>query len=228
MSSGFLLRVCHGKTDRLRFLSHLELVRALERSVRRADLPFAVSQGFSPHMRLAFGPALPVGSAGLGEWLDVHMTDFVPVEEAASLLALSTPRGLAPVRLGYVHPASPSLSASLTFARYEVSLPAQVGAEALARSLAELLDRGSLQVSRKGKVRTYDLSEAIWETPAVAAGPGGLRVRLGLRLGEQGSLRPEALVTEALEYSGARASALIVTRTALLQERDGTAIDPLD
>lgn len=57
----FRLRVTFHETGRLAMLSHLELARALERAVRRAQLPFAVSQGFSPHMRIAFGRLCPWG-----------------------------------------------------------------------------------------------------------------------------------------------------------------------
>ena len=60
----FRLRVSFVKQGRLAMLSHLELARALERAVRRAKLPYAVSNGFSPHMRIAFGAALPVGVGG--------------------------------------------------------------------------------------------------------------------------------------------------------------------
>ena len=57
----FRMRITFAKQGRLALLSHLEIARALERAVRRAQLPFAVSQGFSPHMKIAFGAALPVG-----------------------------------------------------------------------------------------------------------------------------------------------------------------------
>ena len=60
----FRLRVSFAKTGRLRFLSHLEVVHALERAVRRTELEYAVTQGFNPRMKIAFGPALPVGTAG--------------------------------------------------------------------------------------------------------------------------------------------------------------------
>ncbi|MFR3272966.1 MAG: DUF2344 domain-containing protein [Slackia sp.] len=43
--------------------------------MRRADLPYAVSQGFSPHMKQAFGAALPVGVGGTEEIFDVQLTD---------------------------------------------------------------------------------------------------------------------------------------------------------
>ena len=232
MSAGFLLRVCHGKTGRLRFLSHLELVRAMERAVRRADLPFAVSHGFSPHIRLAFGPALPVGTAGLAEWLDLQMTDFVRPAEAFERLRAATPPDLAPVRLAYVPAGSPSLSACIATARYRVDLDPGVDPEALAAGIATVMASGTLDVSRKGKTRSFDLTRTVWEPPVVSdpvpGGDGGPSVALGLRLGEQGSLRPEALVTTALEYSGARAHALTVTRIEMLEERAGVLVDPLD
>ena len=63
----FRLRMTFCKQGRLAMLSHLEVARALERAVRRAGLPFAVSQGFSPHMKIAFGAALPVGVGGTHE-----------------------------------------------------------------------------------------------------------------------------------------------------------------
>ncbi len=78
----FRLRVTFRETGRLAMLSHLELARALERAVRRAQLPFAVSQGFSPHMRIAFGAALPVGVGGTAEIFDLFLTDYVPAPRA--------------------------------------------------------------------------------------------------------------------------------------------------
>ena len=49
----FRLRVRYGKRDRLKYLGHLEVIHTIERIVRRAGLPYAVTQGFSPHMRVA-------------------------------------------------------------------------------------------------------------------------------------------------------------------------------
>ena len=50
----FRLRVRYGKRDRLKYLGHLEVIHTIERIVRRAGLPYAVTQGFSPHMRVGF------------------------------------------------------------------------------------------------------------------------------------------------------------------------------
>ena len=78
----FRLRVCFAKRGRAAYLSHLEVAHALERAVRRAGLPYAITQGFSPHMKIAFGAALPVGIGGERELFDVYLTSYIPPEEA--------------------------------------------------------------------------------------------------------------------------------------------------
>ena len=40
----FRLRVRYGKRDRLKYLGHLEVIHTIERIVRRAGLPYAVTQ----------------------------------------------------------------------------------------------------------------------------------------------------------------------------------------
>lgn len=78
----FRLRVRYGKRDRLKYLGHLEVIHTIERIVRRAGLPYAVTQGFSPHMRVGFSSALPVGTSSTCEWYDLFMTEFVALDEA--------------------------------------------------------------------------------------------------------------------------------------------------
>ncbi len=87
----FRLRVTFRETGRLAMLSHLELARALERAVRRAGLPYAVSQGFSPHMRIAFGAALPVGVGGTSEFFDLFLTEACYVEPKAAAASVACP-----------------------------------------------------------------------------------------------------------------------------------------
>ena len=80
-STLFRLRVRYGKRDRLKYLGHLEVIHTIERIVRRAGLPYAVTQGFSPHMRVGFSSALPVGTSSTCEWYDLFMTEFVALDE---------------------------------------------------------------------------------------------------------------------------------------------------
>ena len=100
----FRLRVEYCKQGRLALLSHLEIARALERAVRRADLPFAVSQGFSPHMKIAFGSALPVGVGSTCEIFDLQMTRYVAPEKALAALQAASVPDLMPYDCRYIGP----------------------------------------------------------------------------------------------------------------------------
>jgi radical SAM-linked protein len=84
-------RIRFAKVGRAAFLGHLDLVRLLARSFRRADLPLAMTRGFSPKPRMAFGPALGLGVPSLAELMDVdleHVPIGVPTWEATD----ATPR----------------------------------------------------------------------------------------------------------------------------------------
>jgi hypothetical protein len=71
-------RIRFAKVGRAAFLGHLDLIRLLARSFRRADLPLAVTRGFSPKPRISFGPALGLGVPSLGELIDVDLEHIVP------------------------------------------------------------------------------------------------------------------------------------------------------
>ena len=76
-------RIRFAKVGRAAFLGHLDLVRLLSRSFRRADLPLAMTRGFSPKPRISFGPALGLGIPSLGELMDVDLEHVEGIELAA-------------------------------------------------------------------------------------------------------------------------------------------------
>jgi radical SAM-linked protein len=84
-------RIRFAKVGRAAFLGHLDLVRLLRRSFRRADLPLALTRGFSPKPRLAFGPALGLGVPSLGELMDVDL-EHAPVGARTWEADAATPR----------------------------------------------------------------------------------------------------------------------------------------
>lgn len=217
----FRLRICYAKDGRLRWLSHLEIVRALERTVRRAQLPYAVTQGFNPHMKAAFGPALPVGTAGRNEYVDVWLTRYDDAEQILRRLAASAPADLAPVSARFIGDSAPSLTAALTIAEYSIEIEGKGNAaEQVQAALADVLETGELVVEHKGKRKVFDLARSIPKEPRVNVQDGRAEIALTVRMGPQGSLRPEALVRAVLDKAGIEASALRTTRLDTLVEDD--------
>lgn len=230
MSGGqFRLRVRYRKAGRLRFLSHLELIRALERIIRRADLPYAVSQGFSPHMKVAFGPALPVGSGGDDEYLDVTLVRYIAPSAVFEKLLAVSPTDLAPVEVAYVSDSERSLAAALTLGEYRIVLQ---GDDAFAQMLDDGIERtmetGTVRVEQKGKEKVYDLAKALWKKPEVKVEEGRVVVQLAIRTSNEGSLRPETYLRSALETHAGDLSVVSITRVSqAVEEKDGTQRRPL-
>jgi hypothetical protein len=65
------LRLRYAKRGRLRFSSHRDFQRALERALRRAEIPMAFSAGFSPHPKISYANAAPTGAASEAEYVEI-------------------------------------------------------------------------------------------------------------------------------------------------------------
>ena len=191
----FRLRVTFRETGRLAMLSHLELARALERAVRRAQLPFAVSQGFSPHMRIAFGAALPVGVGGTAEIFDLFLTDYVPALRALAALQEASPADLYPTEARYIE----ARSVALHMSTYEVLLSEAPGAIVVPEAIT---------VVRKKKEKTLVPADFL-------VGPvslDGATVRFSLEAKPTGSLRADAFARELIRETVAAGHATEMLR----------------
>ena len=86
------VRFC--KRGDLKYISHLDIVRLFQRSVRRARLPVALSQGFSPHYRISFGKALKLGVESEDEEVLFKMEKWVGPEEFKKKMNEKLPEGV--------------------------------------------------------------------------------------------------------------------------------------
>ncbi|MBI4794972.1 MAG: TIGR03960 family B12-binding radical SAM protein [Deltaproteobacteria bacterium] len=87
-------RLSFSKMDEARWLSHLELVSAFYRSLRRSQLPLSFSDGFHPLPRVSFHGALPVGVESLAETLDVELAASMDTGKLVETLNRALPPGL--------------------------------------------------------------------------------------------------------------------------------------
>lgn len=89
------VRVRFAKTGRLRFISAIDLGRVWERALRKADLPIAYSEGFSPHPKVSFGDALPLGFASVAEFAELAFGGPVEIGAMTRRLNEAFPDGMA-------------------------------------------------------------------------------------------------------------------------------------
>ena len=199
-SAIYRLRVRYGKRGRLKYLGHLEVIHTIERIVRRARMPYAVTQGFSPHMRVGFSSALPVGTSSTCEWYDLFLTEEVPLDEAFLRLRDASPVDLAPVEAGYIDVKTPALTAQLTRLVYRIDLSLAPGADISCDSVAAALNRvraaHGIDYARGKKSKRLDLDRTLISY-SLEEGEGSdhLVLTLDTHADNDGAMRPEILLS---------------------------------
>jgi radical SAM-linked protein len=201
------VRLRFAKCGDLRLVSHHDIMRCLERMLRRARVPVAWTQGYSPRPKITFALALGLGIEGRSEVVDLELAQPLGLDEL--LLAL---RSVAPGGFEWID-ARPLLAgaASPHAATVEYSLPIKEERLPVARSnLQSLLASASWPVLRRRPKResTFDLREQL---VAAELSPEGL-LRFRLKVSPDGSARPEELL-EALALRDLLDQGAILTRT---------------
>ena len=182
----FRLRVVFCKQGRLALLSHLEVARALERTVRRAGLPFAVSQGFSPHMRIAFGAALPVGVGGTHEVFDLQLARYVAPEHALEALQNASAPDLMCKSCSYVEPRAAAASVAFPISTYRALLSFAPGKMPVPETV---------RVVRKRKEKVLSVADFLVGGIELA----GAVATFSLEAKPTGSLRPDLLLRACVD-----------------------------
>jgi radical SAM family uncharacterized protein len=115
------LRVRYAKSDEIRFTSHLDVTRCIQRGLRRSGLALCYSEGFSPHPRMSFGPPLPLGVAGKAEYFDVFV-EAKPADGWIERVNCALPQGIRVAEARVVPGQGPSLVAMLNAGEYRMTV----------------------------------------------------------------------------------------------------------
>jgi radical SAM-linked protein len=114
------VRITFTKQGALRYTGNLDLHKILERSIRRAALPLAYSQGYHPQPKLNLAAALPLGFASRAEVMDIWLND--EVDDVLSPLQANVPPGLTILGAAQVDEREPSLQTQVIAAEYQVEI----------------------------------------------------------------------------------------------------------
>ena len=143
----FVYRGLITKGEELRYVSHLDYANLFVRACKRAKLPMAYSEGFNPHMKVAFASALSLGAASDAEYVDFEMTEALSPSAVMKRLGEHLPCGAQMVRLKLLEGKHKALMADVDEARYRIAVPYA----------------GDLDAVRES-VRRYNAAEsAVWE-----------------------------------------------------------------
>ena len=205
-------RIYFSKTDQMRFTGHLDLILTWERTFRRAGLPLAYSEGFSPRPLLNMAAPLPLGYTSTGEIGDFWLSEVISPSEFHPVLEESLPPGLLIQKITEIEDIfGPKLPTLVTAASYSIILNAKH--PGLAEKIESLINSDSIIRDRKGK--TYDLRPLIQKLESSKSSPPQLLMTLAALPGATG--RPdEILAALELPMTGTH-----ISRTEIILDTGG-------
>lgn len=188
------LRVRFREVGPIRFIGHRDLARLWERAIRRAELPVAYSEGFSPRPKLHFGLALSVGHESEAEYLDLDLYERVEVADLVTRLSAALPEGLEVTAVAEVSSNAEALQAAVDLVTWHAEVP-DLSAADLRDRAERLLARDVVEtvVVRKGKEVTVDVRPAVVGLEVRDVAPPGHAAAQGPVLVAELATRPRAV-----------------------------------
>ena len=216
------------KSERVRHIGHLDIQRAVQRGLRRSGLPVAYSNGFNPHILVAFASALSTGASGKREIMDVTMAEEVSEAEFLEKMNRAMPPEMQLSEARRVDDRHPALTAGLRAAMYEIRFRDGEQGKRLSAAIPSMMEQEHITAVRKTKsgMKECDIK------PLIYALRGDERaVYATLALTEKETCKPGMLMDALKQAAGMDAAEevrTLVVRTALLGENEEGAFVPLE
>lgn len=142
------IRIFFEKTGSAKYMSHLDLMRCMTRTIRRAGVPIWYTEGFNPHPFMTFAMPLSLGTAGLCETMDVRLTDSMSFDEVKTRLNNVLCEGIKVTRVDYQNLKATEINS----AEYKITLSVDgMSGDDLCGRLNQYLSQDEIIVQKKNK-----------------------------------------------------------------------------
>lgn len=218
------IRLRYTKLGKIRFVGHRDLARIWERSIRKAQLPIAYTQGFSPRPKFAFGLALSLGFESECEYLDLELRSDtvhdVSVEALPTILSEQLPDGVSVTAAAVLETKQKSLQEAVTSCSWLIEVDAHT--DDTANWVDRVLTAPRIDVirERKGREVADDLRPQVLALELIDDSNTRVHADLGTK---PRALRP----TELLAAFDPPLQSTRVRRTHQWITHDGDRYEPL-
>ena len=224
------LRIKFSKEGGARYISHLDLMRTMERALRRANLQLAFSEGFNPHPKISFASALSLGVESEAEYLDVDLEKPTSTTDLKDRLNGCLPGG---IRVSEVEEVKDKAGAAMSLvegAAYQISgrTTQEWSRDKWIEVLEGLLSQKEIQIQREGKkgLREVDIAPLLLGLELRELAGSYFSLSLLVRSGSRGNVRAEEML-QALEkyyHLPLDQEAIRIKRTGLYKEDKGQLV----
>jgi radical SAM-linked protein len=151
----------YSKTGYLKYISHLDVLRFIQRSVKRAGINAKYSEGFNPHMKTSFGYPLSLGIESIGEYFELELNENIEPGLFKEKMNSVMPKEMQIIKADYSNDAE-SLMKRCAYARYLISIEHNFDENKLNEYFEEMLTEGVIykrqKINKKNKLVTKELN----------------------------------------------------------------------
>ncbi len=141
------LRAVFEKSGRAVFISHLDLLRTMQRAIKRSGIPVWYSQGFNPHIYLNFPLALSLGVTSKTEFMDFAVTEACDSDTLINKMNEVMPEGLKIISITEPIYANKEIG----FAEYHIELKSDKTAEYMYAALENMMSMDTIEIDKRSK-----------------------------------------------------------------------------
>ncbi|MBQ8720220.1 MAG: DUF2344 domain-containing protein [Clostridia bacterium] len=186
------LRVKFSKVGALSYISHLDLVRTMMKTVVRARLPLYYTEGFNPKPKMTFAAPLSIGTESLVEFMDVRLTSRPPTDELFARLSENMPPEMSPELVYYPE----SKLSELAWLAYSIDIRTANADEELVSSIKGVLSSPEIEIekrTKKGDITTVNIAPLI-HSHSVSLDDGVVHLSATLSADSSSFLNPEHII----------------------------------
>ena len=213
----------------LRFIGHLDLMRTIQRGLRRSGLPIAYSKGFNPHIRLSFAAPLSVGVIGERELMELPLTEEVPTSDFVARLNAVMPPDLRIQEAHVIADNFPTLMSLVAGAQYEIRVENNEATQRLLQALPTFLALDTCIMARKTKSGENDCDIVPYVKQAEGTlSDTGIVFRLTTFQLQSGALKPSLWFEAFCQYTNNPTPYAEIYRMQLLAKDANQNLIPLE
>ena len=223
------MMVAFEKGEALRHIGHLDLMRTMQRALRRSGLPVKYSNGFNPHIRLSFAAPLSVGVIGLRELMEVPLVEDVTEERFVNDMNAVLPSCLRIRFCRKVEDEFPALMSLVAGADYRITFPKTAESEKAAAKFAEFMALESYVAQRRTKSGENPCEiRPFVKDGAIAEDENGYVIELRTLATQAGMLKPALWLESLREFSGCETFSHLIYRKNILAKAKNGSLIPME
>ena len=211
------IRIKFKKIGKLQYVSHLDLVRTMHKTLVRSKLPLWYTEGFNPKPKMTFAAPLSIGTESVCEFLDVTLTESAPPEEIVKALNANMTDEMQVIEAYYPE----TKFTDLAWLLYTVKIRTDKASLELAEACDKLLNSEKIEVLKNTKSgeKMVDIRPLIRSASAVLDGDM-IRISACLSADPSTFLNPEYLIKALRDHLGVLSSPdLMSEEYSIMRER---------